>query len=1034
MRSLAPGGKISGNTAALGGILLVGSKGALRARTALDAGSSGPLEPTSTEGGILAAPDFDRLLEHSTWLRPMARALVRDEHLAEDVLQETWVAALRSPPNGAPHGPWLSRVLRNVVRMHARTESRRTAREAKVARPEGESSPPTTDLLELRLELVHALLEVREPFRSTLILRFYDDLSAEQIAKAEGIPAATVRGRLKRGIDQLRGSFEKRGKAGLLAVLIIADLPELSAAELWPAYLETGGLPPMPEPALPRSFPFAVIPLLLITAVWLVGFGGGDPLSSSPTPHASAAGAESETTSSDATSGASSLAGNANIDRRDTNASEIPNVDVIAPAPISEEIDLPDDPALRATLRVVDRNGQSIAGAEIGTATPRYEAGQIAAGFGSTAEFLLRDATPISLGTTNDDGEIELPSAILLSQPIGVTANRYREHREGTTRRVLQGGVYTVALDPAPLAEIEVRAPAGMALGAATIELLDGDRTVTRTLVPDEPLGSEASITLPIEGEMVRVRAFADGFASRQEILTHPFHRIELVPGEPQQGRIVDEDGRPAEGATVRLRESGSLTLPWAVTTDAAGVFATPVLPIDGEAEWTLTVSHDEYLAQEQSLFPSEEGVIAEIQLARGLPLSGSVLDSAGQAVADARVSIASGVQFYSRDVKELQTKEDGSFSLPAIADGITTVRVEAPGFAPQERTFEARSGLAEPIVLVEGRTQSGQVIDSEGVPVAGVTLRLGTIFGDEVRGMTVTTDDEGSFTFENVPVDSVTHRPRRRVLRWTALSDAHFPTADAWGATTNIALLEVFRPAQLLEANGVAIDAPAHFGSRNTAAVDLSKDGDWILRVEPLEATAPLRFLLEGVDGAPIAALTNVLIASPEDWTMKDFAGWNGQPFHLPNPWVLDGADLTVMTRGYPWRTVRLDLRRSNGTVRISLDPPWNAPPELTIEPARAIELLVRPIVDGVATRRAIPIGATDEEGTLTLADLGPGRYQLVTPIEPENLWRKNGKRKTSLPPEEVRTIGFIELNTQERQEVSIIDPAHDVEKEREE
>ena len=43
-------------------------------------------------------PTFEDLLRHSAWVQALARTLVRDADLAEDLVQETWLAALRRPP------------------------------------------------------------------------------------------------------------------------------------------------------------------------------------------------------------------------------------------------------------------------------------------------------------------------------------------------------------------------------------------------------------------------------------------------------------------------------------------------------------------------------------------------------------------------------------------------------------------------------------------------------------------------------------------------------------------------------------------------------------------------------------------------------------------------------------------------------------------------------------------------------------------------------------------------------------------------
>ena len=71
----------------------------------------------------------EQLLEHAEWIRKLAHVLVRDPALAEDLAQDTWVAALRSPPKQqGPLKPWLATILRNLVRERARGVSRRRRR------------------------------------------------------------------------------------------------------------------------------------------------------------------------------------------------------------------------------------------------------------------------------------------------------------------------------------------------------------------------------------------------------------------------------------------------------------------------------------------------------------------------------------------------------------------------------------------------------------------------------------------------------------------------------------------------------------------------------------------------------------------------------------------------------------------------------------------------------------------------------------------------------------------------------------------
>lgn len=157
------------------------------------------------------AAEVDRLLANSGWVHALARQLLADAGLAEDAVQDTWVAALRSAPGTASSRPWLARVVRNFARQRARSETARTERERAVARPE--PLPPASEVAEraeLHGRLVRAVLAVEEPFRSALLWRYFEELPAEEIARRSGIEPATVRSRLKRGRERLRELLTER--------------------------------------------------------------------------------------------------------------------------------------------------------------------------------------------------------------------------------------------------------------------------------------------------------------------------------------------------------------------------------------------------------------------------------------------------------------------------------------------------------------------------------------------------------------------------------------------------------------------------------------------------------------------------------------------------------------------------------------------------------------------------------------------------------------------------------------------------------
>jgi RNA polymerase sigma-70 factor (ECF subfamily) len=150
--------------------------------------------------------DPDRLLEHVAWVRRLAGRLCYDDARADDVAQETLLAALRTGPRDAVRPrPWLAAVARSVVRRIRRTTERRDARERVAARPE---ALPATDEIVVRASLlravVDAVLALPEPYRTTILLRFFEELPPRRIAERQGEPVETVRTRSKRGLAMLR--------------------------------------------------------------------------------------------------------------------------------------------------------------------------------------------------------------------------------------------------------------------------------------------------------------------------------------------------------------------------------------------------------------------------------------------------------------------------------------------------------------------------------------------------------------------------------------------------------------------------------------------------------------------------------------------------------------------------------------------------------------------------------------------------------------------------------------------------------------
>ena len=177
---------------------------------------------------------LQRLLAHEGFLRELAARLVADPGTADDVVQETWLAAMRRPPtSGGSARGWLGAVARNAARMSWRTQERRARRERAAARPE--ALPSASDVLErehARRAVVAAVLRLDEPYRTTILLRFYEGLAPREVARRCDVPVETVRTRTRRALARMRADLDDRHgrRAAWTTAMIPLAAPTRAAA------------------------------------------------------------------------------------------------------------------------------------------------------------------------------------------------------------------------------------------------------------------------------------------------------------------------------------------------------------------------------------------------------------------------------------------------------------------------------------------------------------------------------------------------------------------------------------------------------------------------------------------------------------------------------------------------------------------------------------------------------------------------------------------------------------------------------------
>ena len=135
---------------------------------------------------------------------------------AEDAAQEAFVkafAALARFRQGAPFRPWLLTIVANEARNRRRSAGRREALALRVSETESQPdratpSPEAAVLAEeRRAVLLAGLAQLGDSDREVITLRYLLDLSEAETAAALGIPTGTVKSRLSRALDRLRGQL-----------------------------------------------------------------------------------------------------------------------------------------------------------------------------------------------------------------------------------------------------------------------------------------------------------------------------------------------------------------------------------------------------------------------------------------------------------------------------------------------------------------------------------------------------------------------------------------------------------------------------------------------------------------------------------------------------------------------------------------------------------------------------------------------------------------------------------------------------------
>ncbi|MFN0060252.1 MAG: sigma-70 family RNA polymerase sigma factor [Planctomycetota bacterium] len=655
----------------------------------------------------------EALLAESAWARSLAVALVGDEHCADDVLQDSFVAALAHPPQQREATrSWLATIIRNFALRSARERVRRTKRERIAAKPESVSSTfEIVQRVDLQRRLAEAVQALREPYRSAIVLRFFDGLKPGEIARRLAIPRATVRSRLRRGLDSLRAHFDESSAAperwrSSLAVLIGSRSDFAASAGISAAGMMGWLLMGFNSKIAMTAVVLGIVALLCWQLPNLRHSMTVERESSAPAPLV-AQSPESGASASPATKPSAELSA-LDAERSRT-------------APLPMQI----NPIYSLVGSVRDaETGEPVPHARVSIREPQISTTET----GEDGAYILEGLAPArSEVFAERDGFFTMMSRVELTEP-------------GTTR-------LDFSLDPAIDVRVHVVTASGEPIEQVTITTWMGADTSWNS--PEYTVVTDADGRAVVLGisrlQLARFKASKLGFESRQSRIedleldpNRPFAELRMVldPSRVAErriiGRVVDEESHPLGGIAVQWATNLGVQKAGApVTTNSDGRYElsfrheTPDCRLAAFAlDWAPQILHCVVAGT------PEAPAVVDFVLRRGHWLSGVVVDATGSPIPSALVRVSPRGQF--RDpmvgiLREVSTDLSGRFRFDALPGHEVDLDVCAPKDSGLYSRVESLFAVdtEHRIELASRGEIRGRVVDAEtGVGVTSFRVR----------------------------------------------------------------------------------------------------------------------------------------------------------------------------------------------------------------------------------------------------------------------------------------------------------------------
>jgi RNA polymerase sigma-70 factor (ECF subfamily) len=139
-------------------------------------------------------------------------------HQADDVFQETWIRIVRARERFDTQrrfSAWLYQIANNLCRdRYRRGDARRRALDSFQIEDETLREPGGEPALAEPGRMRERVLALPDRLREVLVLRYYQDLGEEEMARVLGVPRGTIKSRLHAAVKALREALANEAEDG----------------------------------------------------------------------------------------------------------------------------------------------------------------------------------------------------------------------------------------------------------------------------------------------------------------------------------------------------------------------------------------------------------------------------------------------------------------------------------------------------------------------------------------------------------------------------------------------------------------------------------------------------------------------------------------------------------------------------------------------------------------------------------------------------------------------------------------------------